>query len=73
MGLEYTCCFCNEDIVSDIRNPCDVSVLTNIDKPKTKQCNQTFYCHVDCFKEKMHPKPGYYFMLDLLGEEDADE
>jgi len=62
----FRCCFCDESIISDDINPCDVNVLINLDKPKTRQRSQTFYCHINCFKETMHPIPQQYFALDRL-------
>ncbi len=47
--LGYQCCYCNLPIQSTHVDPCDVNILINIDKPKEKQENQTFYCHSNCF------------------------
>jgi len=62
--LNFRCCFCNEMITPNDVDPCDVNILTNIDKPKDKQENQTFYCHIDCFKEKMHYKMAGFLIID---------
>ena len=39
IGLEdlgFRCYFCNKSIASDNINPCDLSIVTNIDKNKEK-------------------------------------
>lgn len=52
--LKYRCCFCNSMIESTDVDPCDLNILINIDKSKDKQDNQTFYCHIHCFRETLH-------------------
>jgi hypothetical protein len=57
-------------IQSDTVNPCDVNILTNIDKPKDKQENQTFYCHANCFESKMHDNVQGYLIVNIPDDED---
>lgn len=64
--LKYRCCFCNKIIKSNNVNPCDLNILINIDKPKDKQDNQTFYCHIECFKENLHEKIRPMLVVDLV-------
>jgi len=66
--LAFECCFCGEGITSSKTDPCDLNVLINIDKPKSEQYNQTFYCHLTCFKKLVTPKVPIY-LETLLGEE----
>jgi hypothetical protein len=68
--LQYACCYCNEGIQSDKINPCDVNILVNIDKPKEKQDNQTFWCHVECFKKTLHPYMRSYFVVDIIEDDE---
>jgi len=65
-GLQ--CCFCGENIVSDDINPCDINILTNWDKSIKKQNNQTFWCHLDCFREKLHSSVRPHLLVDLLSQ-----
>jgi hypothetical protein len=67
--LKYRCCFCNMLIESDNVNPCDLNILINIDKPKDKQDNQTFYCHIACFKEKLHEEIKKLLIVHLVDDE----
>jgi hypothetical protein len=67
--LECTCCFCNQGIVSTSVDPCDLNILINWDKPKNDQMNQSFYCHIACFKEKLHSKMKSYLMIDTIEDE----
>ena len=41
-------------ITPDDINPCDLNIMANIDKPKELRENQSFYCHVECFKKRLH-------------------
>lgn len=72
--LEYTCCFCNKSIEPSDTDPADVNVLINIDKAKEQQCNQSFYCHVACFKATLHDAVKIHFHMDsILGPVSQDE
>lgn len=64
--LEVTCCFCNKKVISNVTDPCDLNILCNWDKDESKQYNQTFYCHLACFKEKLdyHIRP--HLVLEVL-------
>lgn len=63
------CCFCNENIKSDEINPCDLNILTNWDKSTDKQHNQTFWCHLACFREKLHQKMQLHLVVHLLTDD----
>lgn len=62
--LGFRCCFCNKSIASDNINPCDLSIVTNIDKNKERQASQWFFCHVECFKKTIHSEMVAYFVVD---------
>jgi len=64
------CCFCNENITSSNLNPCDLNISTNWDKPKNTQHNQTFWCHLECFHEKLHRNVQQHLVVHLLTNED---
>lgn len=67
--IEVTCCFCNKKIKSDSINPCDLNILTNWDKSPNYQNNQTFWCHFECFKDKLHQDVQKHVMVHLLTNE----
>ncbi len=66
----YLCCFCDTLIISSSGNPMEIDVLINFDKPKNKQNNQSFYCHMECFKERLHPDLKIHFHLDSFVSEE---
>lgn len=68
-NLQYRCCFCNLMIKSTNVDPCDLNILINCDKSKEKQDNQTFYCHINCFREKLHKDIIKLLIVDLIDEE----
>jgi hypothetical protein len=67
--LQYRCCFCNTSIKSSKTDPADINVLINIDKEKEQQYNQTFYCHVECFREKLDNAIKMHFHLHNILDE----
>lgn len=64
--VKYKCCFCNTIIESNEVDPCDLNILINIDKSKEEQENQTFYCHVTCFRKRLHGIAEKWLIVDLL-------
>lgn len=66
MNKGVLCCFCNMHIESDNINPCDLNILTNWDKEKDLQRNQTFWCHLECFRNKLHKNVRKHLLVDLL-------
>ncbi len=65
----YRCCFCNKMIISGPVDPCDVNILTNIDKAKGSQQNQTFYCHASCFEGHLHEAIRGYLVVHIVGDD----
>jgi hypothetical protein len=61
-----TCCFCNESIKITKIDPCDINIMTNWDEPQGKKKDQTFWCHYECFRNKMHTDVEKYLVLDIL-------
>lgn len=57
----FQCCFCGAVIVSDNKNPTEVIIATNWDKPKKDQREQVFWSHLNYVKERMHDTARYYF------------
>ncbi len=68
--LLYRCCFCNKMIDSGPIDPCDINILTKIDKPKDTQQNQTFYCHANCFEKCLHDKIRGYLVVNIDGDDE---
>ena len=60
---KFRCCFCNKTIESSAVDPADINVLINIDKDKNQQISQNFYCHIGCFREKLHEAMKMHFHL----------
>lgn len=66
MKSEFICCICNTYIESNKTDPCDMNILINWDKQKDKQYNQTFYCHLKCFKNKLANEAKEHLLVDIL-------
>jgi len=64
--LKVTCCFCNKGIESNKTDPCDLNLLINWDKEKSKQYNQSFYCHFACFKQSLNDEIKPHLVLETL-------
>jgi hypothetical protein len=65
-NLRYRCCFCDQMIESTRINPCDLNILINYDKPKDEQDNQTFWCHIECFRKSLHENIRKMLVVDIL-------
>lgn len=63
--LSFECCFCGEGIKSTNIDPCDLSILTNIDKSKDIQEEQVFYCHIVCFQNNLHEEMKKHLVVHL--------
>lgn len=68
-NLNLLCCFCNKDIKSSKINPTEINILINFDKSKDLQHEQSFFCHVECFREKLHESIKNYFYLQSILDE----
>ena len=65
------CCFCNEGIISTYTDPCDISIACNWDRRKRKK-DQFFWCHLKCFKEKLHKDIQQHLFLEFLSDDDDE-
>jgi hypothetical protein len=68
--LGFQCCFCSKGIESTDIDPCNLDILINIDKPKNKQSNQIFYCHIACFESKLHENIAKMLVVQYLDDEE---
>ena len=66
---EYQCCFCAKVIESGRVDPCDLNILTNSFKAWEQRNNLSFYCHIQCFKSKLHKDCRRYLVVDILDNE----
>lgn len=64
--ISTCCCFCNRSIQSTEVNPCELIIITNWDKSIELQNNQNFWCHIDCFKTRLHSDLQQHLVVDLL-------
>lgn len=64
--LGLLCCFCNEGVRSNQYDPCDLLIATNWDKPKNRQHDQSFWCHLECFRKALHKDIKQHLLVDLL-------
>lgn len=62
--LNYRCCFCYQLIKSSPVDPSDLNILINIDKDKEYQENQSFYCHINCFRERLNENIKKLLIID---------
>ncbi len=64
----YTCCFCSKLVESNEFDVTTIIATLNWDKDIHKQQTQQFFCHLMCFKEKLHKNVPLY-LLDLIDDE----
>jgi hypothetical protein len=51
MPKAWNCCICNKAVYEDGFDPCAVLLVTNIESPRSEQREQTFFCHIECFRQ----------------------
>lgn len=66
IDINYKCCFCGTIIKSTKIDPCDLNILINVDKAKNYQDNQTFYCHIDCFRNTLDNQIKNALIVDVV-------
>ncbi len=62
--LGFMCCFCNQGIIENKTDPIDINVIQNEDKQNKTGCDQSFFAHFNCFKEKLHRYFKGYFIQE---------
>jgi len=67
--LGFSCCFCAQSIMSSDKYPADLHITVNIDKTDEQQHDQFFFCHTECFKNKLHSNIQSYFTLEHIDED----
>ena len=60
----YVCIFCNETIESGLHDPCAIRVITQIDRPRDAQKEQTFFCHISCLQSRAAIQKSNFYILD---------
>ena len=60
---EYMCYLCYQGIESTDVDPCNVNLMSNIDKDAHERYNQTFYFHANCFKAPLHEYMRGWFVF----------
>jgi hypothetical protein len=75
--LDYQCCICKQKITPEDKrknshNPCALTVTTNCDGNVMEQKEQTFFCHMDCFKE-LHGDDATFYLEEMATPQEAYE
>ncbi len=76
--LGFTCCFCSLSIIETMVDPMNINIMGNYDKYLKKGItlkdmpSQEFYCHFECFKNKIHVSIAGYFIEENFILDDND-
>ena len=60
----YQCLFCGESISPGTLDPCGLTLVTGFDRPRQKQREQIFYCHIACIQARASTKPDCFYITD---------
>jgi hypothetical protein len=60
--LKIQCCICKETVCSGGLDPCALVIVANADKEWREQKEQTFYCHMECFRKLVNNDGLMYIM-----------
>ena len=82
----FACLFCRRGIETGRLDPCGLVIVTNLDRPRDLQKEQTFYCHIECLRSRSADgqmfhimEPDFATIGDIrreneeYGDEDDDE
>lgn len=77
MTAAYQCLFCGQGIAPGELDPCALVLVARLDRVRTEQKEQTFYCHVACLRSRSSAGPGVFYISDVdfptVGEIRADD
>ncbi len=63
--VRFQCCICGEHIEKGSRlDPCYVSIVSNLDEPASKQREQAFFSHYECFRNSMDSGVSIHLNLE---------
>lgn len=74
--IRFVCVFCGETIAPGELDPCALIVVAAIDRPRPKQKEQTFYCHINCLKDRSSVAGSFYITdpdFSSIGEIEHEE
>ena len=74
--MKYQCCICKSESELKDLDPCSLTLRTNIDEKEDNQKEQTFYCHLECFRKLINDDGIMYIMeedFSTLGEIKKEE
>ncbi|MDP6542548.1 MAG: hypothetical protein QGH60_01070 [Phycisphaerae bacterium] len=78
--MNYQCCICNDAIADGAEghrlDPCAIVIVTNLDSDRRDQREQTFYCHIECFRQTVGDDGVMYIMekdFSTVGEIEDEE
>jgi hypothetical protein len=74
----YQCCVCQKTIDASTHrlNPCALSLTSNFDAPRGERREQTFFCHIECFRLILADDRILYIVepdFGTLGEADDED
>lgn len=72
--MEFVCCFCYEHIKAEGNDPCSLGIETcyarDVDEDSRRY--QGFFCHLECFKQKVDSGVLINMGYLLYGDDDID-
>jgi len=60
--IKPLCCICKETIEKDVFDPCSLVLITNSDMEWPDQKEQTFFCHMGCFRRVVNDDNILYIL-----------
>ncbi len=60
----YQCCFCGKEITPAPPDVAGLLLVTSIDADEESQRTQQFYCHAQCFRDRLHSSVPAYVLSE---------
>lgn len=70
-NMGYQCCICHKIVEESKLDICALTLTTNIQKDWKQQKEQTFFCHLECFRKVVNNDNIMYILendFSTLGE-----
>jgi hypothetical protein len=62
--MAYACVFCNDAIEPGPLDPCALQLTSCVDRPRSQQKEQTFFCHIHCLQSRAAIHQGNFYIAD---------
>jgi len=60
----YSCIFCTKAIEAGALDPCAIHLIARINRERSEQKEQTFFCHIACLQSAASTHPANFYIVE---------